>query len=171
MWLGDERWVNRHHPESNAGMARATLVDRVGGRLLAPNDGIGHPAMVAAAYEAALMSAFIDRGSGPAPDIVLLGLGDDGHTASLFPGTAALDDLTNLYVANWVESKDAWRLTATLRLLWSAGELVFIVTGSAKAAIARKIIVDGVSYPAQRAAASARRVTWFLDSGAAGLLD
>ena len=171
MWLGDERWRNRHHPESNAAMARAALVDRVGGRLLAPNDGIRDPAAAAATYEAALTSAFIDRGSGPAPDIVLLGVGEDGHTASLFPGTTALDDFTNLYVASWVETKDAWRLTATLPLLWSASELVFIVTGVAKAAIVRQIIVDGVPYPAQQAAASARRVTWFLDHEAAGMLD
>lgn len=171
MWLGDERWVAHHHPESNVGMVRAALVDRVGGRLLAPNHAIGDPATAAAAYESALSSAFVDRGIGPAPDVVLLGLGDDGHTASLFPGTAALDDFTNRYVANWVESKDAWRLTATLPLLWSVSKLVFIVTGAAKASVVKEIIADGVPYPAQQVAGSARNITWFLDSQAAALLD
>ncbi len=171
MWLGDERWVAHHHPESNVGMVRGELVDAVNGRLLAPNHGIGDPAAAAAAYEAVLRSAFIDRGFGPAPDIVLLGLGDDGHTASLFPGTAALDDFTNRYVANWIEAKDAWRLTATLPLLWSASELVFIVTGEAKADVVREIIVDGVPHPAQQVVASARKVTWFLDAAAGAQLE
>lgn len=170
MWLGDERWVAHHHPESNVGMVRAELVDRVGGQLLAPNHGIGDPATAATAYQSILSSAFIDRGFGAAPDIVLLGLGDDGHTASLFPATTALDDTTNLYVANWVESKDAWRLTATLPLLWSAAELVFIVTGDAKADVVKEIITDSAPHPAQQVIASARKVTWFLDDDAAAQL-
>jgi 6-phosphogluconolactonase len=171
MWLGDERWVAHHHPESNVGMVRGELVDAVNGRMLAPNHGIGDPAAAAAAYEVLLRSAFIDRGFGPAPDVVLLGLGEDGHTASLFPGTAALDDFTNRYVANWIEAGAAWRLTATLPLLWSASELVFIVTGEAKADVVREIIVDGVPYPARQVVASARKVTWFLDAAAGAHLD
>jgi len=170
MWLGDERWVAHHHPDSNVGMVRGELVDRVNGQLLAPNHGIGDPHAAAAAYETALGSAFIDRGNGPAPDIVLLGMGDDGHTASLFPGTAALDEFERSYVANWVEAKDSWRLTATYPLLWAAGELVFIVAGAAKAPVLREIIHDGVSHPAQRVAATAREVTWFVDSAAASEL-
>ncbi|MCP3973440.1 MAG: 6-phosphogluconolactonase [bacterium] len=171
MWLGDERWVAHHHPESNVGMVRGELVDRVQGHLLAPNHGIGDPAAAAAAYEAALDAAFIDRGFGPAPDIVLLGIGDDGHTASLFPGSDALDNFSNRYVANWVESKDSWRLTATLPLLWSAVEIVFIVTGAAKAEKIREIVAEGTAYPAQQVAASARKVTWFLDAAAASQLE
>jgi 6-phosphogluconolactonase len=170
MWLGDERWVAHHHPESNVGLARATLVNKVNGNLLAPNHGIGDPVAAAAAYESVLSSAFVERGFGPAPDIVLLGLGDDGHTASLFPGTSALDNSTNCYVANWVDSKEAWRLTATLPLLWSASELVFIVTGAAKAPIVKEIISGVAPYPARQVAASARKVTWFLDAAAAALL-
>ncbi len=170
MWLGDERWVAHHHPESNVGMVRGELVDRVHGQLLAPNHGIGDPATAAAAYEAAIDAAFIDRGYGPAPDVVLLGMGDDGHTASLFPGTAALNDFGNRYVANWVEAKDSWRLTATLPLLWAAAEIIFIVTGEAKASILREILVDGTAYPAQQVAASARKVTWFLDAAEASEL-
>jgi 6-phosphogluconolactonase len=170
MWLGDERWVAHHHPESNVGMVRGELVDRVNGQLLAPNHGIGDPHAAAAAYETALDSAFIDRGDGPAADIVLLGMGDDGHTASLFPGSGALEEFERDYVANWVEAKDSWRLTATFPLLWAAGEIVFIVTGAGKASVLREIIVDGVPYPAQKVAEGSRTVTWFLDSAAASQL-
>jgi 6-phosphogluconolactonase len=170
MWLGDERWVAHHHPESNVGMVRGALVDRVHGHLLAPNHGIGDPIAAAAAYQNALADAFVDRGDGPAPDIVLLGLGNDGHTASLFPGTSALADRTNRFVANWVAAKDAWRLTATLPLLWSAAEIIFIVSGPGKAQVVHEIIDDGVAYPAQQVATAARRVTWYLDEPAAAQL-
>ena len=170
MWLGDERWVAHDHPESNVGMVRAALVDAVNGHLLAPNHGIGDPHTAASAYETALASAFVDRGYGKAPDVVLLGIGDDGHTASLFPGTVALESVHLGYVANWVESKEAWRLTATLPLLWSANELVFIVTGEGKAEVLKEMLIDGIAHPAQRAAENAVAVTWFIDTAAAALL-
>lgn len=171
MWLGDERWVAHHHPESNVGMVRGALVEAVNGHLLAPNHGIGDPVAAAAAYETALGSAFVDRGLGRRPDVVLLGVGDDGHTASLFPETAALDSDHVGYLANWVQSKEAWRLTATLPLLWSAGELVFIVTGENKGQVVKEILIDAVPYPAQRAASNATKSTWFLDEAAAAMLD
>lgn len=170
MWLSDERWVAHHHPESNVGMVRGALVDRVHGQLLAPNHAIGDPHAAAAAYETALSSAFLDRGAGKAPDLVMLGIGDDGHTASLFPGTEALDELGQLYVANWVEAKEAWRLTATFSLLRSAAEIMFIVTGQGKAKVLKQILEDGIDYPAQRVASTARRATWFVDESAAGCL-
>ncbi|NND04629.1 MAG: 6-phosphogluconolactonase, partial [Acidimicrobiia bacterium] len=132
--------------------------------------GIGDPKAAAAAYETALGSAFVDRGFGKAPDLVLLGIGGDGHTASLFPGTVALESLHVGYLANWVEAKDAWRLTATLPLLWSAGELIFIVIGEGKAQVVKEILEDGVPHPAQRAAENAVAATWFLDEAAASML-
>lgn len=170
MWLSDERWVAHDDPESNVGMVRAALVERVNGQLLAPNFGSGDPATAAEAYENALQSCFIDRGHGPQPDIVLLGIGDDGHTASLFPGTEALNDMTNCYVANWVPSKNTWRLTATFPLLWSASELIFIVTGAGKAETLHQILDEDFPHPAQQAAARARAATWIIDSAAGELL-
>lgn len=170
MWLSDERWVAADDPESNVGMVRAALVDRVNGQLLAPNYAIGDPATAARAYETALQSCFIDRGRGKQPDIVLLGIGDDGHTASLFPGTEALGDLTNCYVANWVPAKESWRLTATFPLLWSAAELVFVVTGAGKAETLHQILEEDMPHPAQQAAARARAVTWIIDGAAGELL-
>lgn len=171
MWLGDERWVAHHHPESNVGMVRGELVDKVHGQLLAPNHAIGDPHTAAAAYERALASSLIDRGDGKAPDVVMLGIGDDGHTASLFPGTEALEVTRCGYVANWVDPMEAWRLTATLPLLASAVELVFIATGAGKSSVLREIIVEAHPYPAQRVAAAATgRVSWFVDEAAASEL-
>ena len=104
------------------------------------------------------------------PDLVLLGMGDDGHTASLFPGTDALEVTDRSYVANWVAGKDTWRLTATFPLLWSAREIVFVVTGKAKAAMLARIIDQQEPLPAQRVAAGNPNTTWFLDEAAASLL-
>jgi 6-phosphogluconolactonase len=164
-WLGDERWVPPDHPECNAGAARSVLTDRVPLTLLAPDWSLGDPAAAAAAYERAL-----DEAIGPAPGLTLLGIGDDGHTASLFPGTAALEERDRRYVANFVPAKEAWRLTATFPLLWSAATLAFIVTGEAKAEPVRRILDEDADLPAGTAARGARHAVWFLDGAAASLL-
>ena len=104
------------------------------------------------------------------PDLVLLGIGDDGHTASLFPGTEALDAVSGVYLANWVEEKGTWRLTASMPLLWSAREIVFLVQGANKASILSEIIDDGHPHPAQRVADGADSVRWMIDSAAAARL-
>ncbi|MCP4309076.1 MAG: 6-phosphogluconolactonase [bacterium] len=166
MWLGDERWVPHDHAESNTRMAHATLVDKVVGRLIAPNTAFGDPNDAAAAYAESIMEVFHDG----RPDLVLLGIGDDGHTASLFPGTAALESESGVYVANWVADKDTWRLTATMTTLWQARELVFLVQGESKAAILAQILDNEHPYPAQRVAAGAVRVRWLVDEGAASQL-
>ena len=97
----------------------------------------------------------------------MLGMGDDGHTASLFPETDALEVTDRDYVANWVESKQTWRLTATFPALWAADRIVFMVTGANKAEVVREIIEDEVAYPAQRVAAGADDVLWLFDAAAA----
>lgn len=166
MWLGDERWVPHDHPDSNTRMARATLVDRVVTRLLAPDTAFGEPEAAAAAYSRQLSEAFWER----RPDIVLLGLGDDGHTASLFPETEALEADENCYLANWVEEKETWRLTASMPMLWGARQLVFLVQGEEKAGVLAQILDDGHPYPAQRVAAGAKSVEWLVDAAAASRL-
>ncbi len=166
MWLGDERWVPHDHPESNTRMAREALADRVVAPLLAPDTAFGNPEEAAASYSAVLADIF----HGGRPDLVLLGMGDDGHTASLFPGTAGLDADESIYLANWVAQKSTWRLTASIPLLWSARELVFLVQGEAKAEVLAEIIDDGRPYPAQRVAAGADAVRWMVDEGAAARL-
>jgi 6-phosphogluconolactonase len=166
MWLGDERWVPHDHSESNTRMIRKTLVDAVVGRLLAPDTAFGEPASAAAEYAGALTEVFHDG----RPDVVLLGMGHDGHTASLFPGTAALESDAGTYLANWVDEKDSWRLTASLPLLWSAREIVFLVQGKNKASVLAQIIDEGHPYPAQRVASGADSVRWMVDSAAASQL-
>lgn len=170
LWLGDERWVPHDHPEANSGMARQTLGERAATQLLAPDFDLGDAARAAAAYEAELRAAFAAADEQGRPGLVLLGMGDDGHTASLFPGTDALEVTDRSYVANWVGDKGTWRLTATLPLLWAAREVVFIVTGEAKAAMLARIIEGHEPFPAQRVAAGNTNTSWFLDEAAASQL-
>ena len=167
LWLGDERWVPADDSESNTGMVRRTL-GSAASRLVAPDYGLGDPHEAAAAYAATLSERFAAENG--RPGLVLLGMGDDGHTASLFPGTAALDERSRSYVANWVEDKGVWRLTATLPLLWAAKQICFLVTGAAKAEMIRRILEDGEPLPAQQVAAGAAHVTWYLDEAAASRL-
>jgi len=166
LWLSDERYVPVDDPGSNTGMAKAAFADRVGARILLPRIA-DHPAAAASAYEAEIFAAFGEAGT---PGLVFLGLGDDGHTASLFPNTDALELTRSGYVANWIETHESWRLTATMPLLWSAERLVFIVTGEGKAAILSAILDRAIAYPATRVAAGASHVTWLLDEAAASEL-
>ncbi len=163
LWLGDERWAPVDHPDSNTGMAKAIFADDVGASIILPRTDLDHPAGAAAAYEAELFAAL----DGDPPGLVLLGMGDDGHTASLFPQTDALELTRTGYVANWVPEQETWRLTATMPLLWSAQRLVFVVTGASKAVMLAKILDRNREYPAQRVAAGAAQVTWLLDEAAA----
>ncbi len=167
LWLGDERWVPADHHDSNTAMVRATLGEGAA-RLVAPSYAIGDPEESAAAYAVTLEATF--AATGDRPDLVLLGMGDDGHTASLFPGTSALAARGRAYVANWLPDPQVWRLTATFPLLQSARHIVFLVTGSGKAEILRRILVDDDPYPAGLVARQAEQVTWILDEAAAALL-
>lgn len=161
-WLPDERWVPPEDPESNALMARRELTDHVEARLIAPDTTLADPSESAAAYQRLLESEF-----NGGPDVVLLGIGPDGHTASLFPGTEAVDLPQPGYVANWVETLGTWRLTATTPLLQAASRVIFLAAGSAKAPVLRSILVDGDPYPARLVAEGAKDVTWLLDAEAA----
>jgi len=169
-WVSDERWVAPDHPDSNARMAREALVDHVGARFHPIPWDTGDPGAAAAAYDQTLRGFLPADGDRVYPQIVLLGLGDDGHIASLFPGTDALAMTDRLYVANWVADKSTWRLTATLPLLWAADRLAFIVTGAAKAPRVAEIIGGDSDLPAGRAAGGATDVSWFLDRAAAARL-
>ena len=165
LWLGDERWVPPDHPDSNAGMARRAFADEVGATLVAPDYSLGDPHLAAAAYADAVRPALLT------PGLVLLGMGDDGHTASLFPGTNALEVTDRSYVANWVATKGDWRLTATLPLLWSARRIVFLVTGDAKAEVVAEVLDGRGDYPAGRVGRGGLNTIWLLDAAAASQLD
>jgi 6-phosphogluconolactonase len=97
--------------------------------------------------------------------IVLLGIGADGHTASLFPGSSALDDTSDRYVENYVQPVGAWRLTATFDLLASADIAIFLVTGESKAEMIASI-ASGGDVPSARVSAR-EQVIWLIDQAAA----
>lgn len=164
-WLPDERWVPPEDPGSNALMARRRLTDHVPAQLVTPDTTLADPDEAAAAYQR-LLEAEFDGG----PDVVLLGVGADGHTASLFPGTEALDEEEPGYVANWVDEFGTWRLTATAPLLQASGQILYLVSGAEKAEAMRRILVDEEPLPARVVADGAGEVTWLLDAEAASKL-
>ncbi len=168
-WLPDERWVPPGHPDRNATMASTALFDHVPATLLEV-PWVDDPQVAAALYEATLTDALPAGPGGPRPDLVLLGLGDDGHTASLFPGTGAIAERDRRFVANWVAAKDAWRLTATFPLLWSARTIVFLVSGAQKATALQQALQGGTPAPAARTVDGSADVIWMVDEAAASLL-
>jgi 6-phosphogluconolactonase len=168
LWLSDERWVPPDDPHSNGKVAAETLADHVPAMFLRPRwSGYVRPAEAAAFYEASLRRHL----GGAPPDVVLLGMGVDGHTASLFPGTAALDERKRWVVANHVPQLDAWRLTATRRLLAEARTVIVLVAGLSKAPVLARVLEDPTAgLPAQILADLPGEVVWMVDRQAAAEL-
>ena len=169
VFWGDERWVPESSPESNAGVAKRTFLDHVPipPERVHPFPTAGlEPAEAAAAYEETIRSVL---GSSPRFDLVLLGMGDDGHTASLFPGTAALGERTALAVANHVPKLDATRLTLTVPVLNAGRDVVFLVGGAGKAATLAAVL-EGPDRPEELPAQLIRptdgRLLWLVDRDA-----
>jgi 6-phosphogluconolactonase len=167
LFFGDERAVPPDHPESNYRMARESLLapSAIPAEQVHRIMGEAAPQAAAAQYEAVLREQF--TGDWPDFDLVLLGLGDDGHTASLFPGTAALDVTDRWVTANHVPALDAWRITLTLPALNQARELLFLVSGAGKAAALAAVLAPGSDLPAARVQPVQGRVTWCIDADAA----
>lgn len=170
-WFADDRWVPIGHPDSNAGMALDATGGAVRGSLLPiPYHAAVDPHIAAAQYEDLLRARLGDADGVIRPGLVLLGIGDDRHTASLFPGTAALEVTDRDVVANWVEAKQTWRVTTTFPLLHRAERLVFLVQGPGKAEALADVLEGDGSTPAARAMAGAREAHWLVDEAAAALL-
>lgn len=159
VFFGDERWVPVDDPESNEGMARRAFVDQVHPRAVysmrRAGDTIGE---AADAYDRLL------RGYGPL-GLVHLGLGPDGHTASLFPGSSALDERERLVVATGDELHPHPRLTLTFPALNQSRLVVFTVAGEGKREALQRV-KSGDDLPAARV--SAARVIWLVDEAANG---
>jgi 6-phosphogluconolactonase len=173
IFWGDERCVAADDPQSNYRMARETLLERVplpSGNIhrMAGERG---PEAGARAYAAELAAFFGSRW--PAFHLVLLGMGSDGHTASLFPGSQALRvrDRPVAGVAAGKAGGGIARITLTVRAINAAGHAVFMVAGVDKAA-AVQAVLEGPpeQYPAQRINPASGQLTWLLDRGAAQLL-
>lgn len=158
VFFSDERCVPPDHPASNYGMAAAALLDHVPARVHRMPSERCDPE----AYEAALTRVF---GPGlPTFDLVLLGLGEDGHTASLFPGHPALEERTKCVVR--VERPDVPRLTLALPVLSAAKVALFLVEGARKREALRRLLADEAIPAAQ---VRARRVVVIADKAAAGV--
>jgi 6-phosphogluconolactonase len=131
-------------------------------------------AAAAEAYEQTLRKFFqLQPGQVPAFDLILLGMGPDGHTASLFPNTAGLQEKTRLVIANWVDKLKANRLTMTLPVLNSAREVAFLASGTDKAQVLRTVLEEDAppeQYPAKLVRPSNGRLMWFVDRAAASQL-
>ncbi len=176
LFFGDERCVPSEDPLSNYAMARESLISRIpvpDGNVHRIPAEIDPPAEAARHYEDSIRSFFGRGPGGPPPrfDLVLLGVGADGHTASLFPGHDALEE-RSLWVAavHSAAVVPPWRITLTLPVLDNARQVFFVVTGAAKAAVVRAILRDAPEarrYPAARVRGRERTV-WFADRAALG---
>jgi 6-phosphogluconolactonase len=177
LW-GDERCVPPDHEASNYRLARETLLDHV--PVSAANvhrmRGEDDPAMAAVTYER-LLRTVLRTPNGPprtAPacriDLVLLGLGGDGHTASLFPGAVSLHPDARWVAAEYAQATSMWRVTMTVPIINAAAQVAFVISGHAKASIVREVL-EGPDrpeqLPAQLIAPTDGRLSWLLDAPAA----
>jgi 6-phosphogluconolactonase len=171
----DERTVPPDDPQSNYRLIRESLLKSAP---LPPENfhrmAAERPDHAAAARE---YSEELRRVLAPAPpacpslDLVFLGMGPDGHTASLFPGSPALEEHTAWVIANPVAQLKTVRLTLTFPVLNAAAHVIFIVTGDDKAARLREVMGDpSAGLPAQRVQPTSGRLSWYLDKGAAKYL-
>jgi 6-phosphogluconolactonase len=177
LYLGDERYVPPDDPRSNARMVRENLLEGIASTppTVRVPPGELSPPEAAAAYAEALRRDFSLRGAGrPRFDLVLLGMGDDGHTASLFPGMPALEEKRRLVVATDVPEyvrPAVSRITLTLPVLNAAEHVMFLVSGAGKApAVAAVLEGSDETLPARRVQAGHGQLTWLLDTAAAALL-
>jgi len=169
---GDERSVPPENPESNYRMGYESLLQfiPVPSTNVFRMEGEMEPDQAARNYENVLQVYLADK---PGFDFVLLGMGEDGHTASLFPGTDAIFEKDDWVKDVYVKKFDAWRLTLTPPILNRSQEVVFMVSGKSKAP-ALKAVLEGPyqpkEYPAQIIQPVNGHLTWMVDRAAAGML-
>jgi 6-phosphogluconolactonase len=174
-WV-DERAVAPDAAESNYRMTREALLDHVP---LKPSQihrmqGELEPEVAAARYESELRNTFrLEGAESPRFDLIALGMGDDGHTASLFPHTEALHELGRLVAANHVPQKDSWRITLTWPVINHASSVFFLIGGADKAEVLKEVLLgphDPERLPSQLIWPSSGILTLILDKDAAALL-
>jgi 6-phosphogluconolactonase len=172
IYFGDERCVPPDDPRSNYRMAREALLDAVPipSANVARMRGETDPGLAANEYASILRA---DLGANPRFDLIMLGLGEDGHTASLFPGIAQGIEEHSLVEAAYAQSQAMWRITVTPKLINAARRVVFAVEGVAKARALAAVIegpTEPMTYPAQLVQPSSGELTWLVDQAAANLL-
>lgn len=171
---GDERCVPPDNSESNYGAARDLLFDRLPGL---PQSAVHRMAAdlpererEASRYQAQIAQAFDtspDDRKPPAFDLIWLGMGRDGHTASLFPGSTALEERHRWVVTTWAPGPAVWRMTLTLPIVNAARSVLFVVIGADKAGPLRSVRSASRALPA--ALVHARSTVWLVDAQAAGI--
>ncbi len=174
IFFGDERSVPPDHHDSNYRMAREALLAHIMlplenvHRMVGEGDAVSNARL----YEDELHE-FFDEADWPRFDLVMLGMGDDGHTASLFPGSRALAEEQAWVVANWVEKFNTFRLTLTAPAINHAAHIMFIVTGAGKADRLPEILTgarDPERLPSQLIKPVNGTLEWFTDKAAAANL-
>ncbi len=183
IFWSDERCVPPTSPESNYRLVKETLLEPLARRALAPRvvvrmAGEGDPEAAAADYERAVresVPANPKSGAGDLPrfDLLLLGIGADGHTASLFPYTPAVDERDRLVAPNFVPKLGVTRLTFTFPLLNAARRVLVVVNGASKAPALREILAgppDPQRLPSQLLHPVDGTLTWLVDEAAHGEL-
>lgn len=173
LFFGDERCVPRDHPESNYGMVKAALISKIPIPIQNVHriPGEGDPKQSAEAYELELRRFFSEH-EWPRFDLVLLGMGEDGHTASLFPNSAALSETIRWVVATRNDGGQD-RITLTIPALNRARSVMFLVTGKAKAQRLREVLRPEPSspeLPVQLIKPVEGTLQWLVDSEAAALI-
>ncbi len=172
VYFGDERTVAPDHADSNYGMARDALLEYVP----IPESQIHRmrgeiePAEASKEYGRMLKATF---GDGPGYDLLFLGMGDDGHTLSLFPGTEALHEDHHRVRANFVPKLDTWRITITAPFANSARKVAFLVAGQHKATVLNRVLSgprDVETLPSQLIAPASGDLLWLVDFAASATL-
>lgn len=174
-WV-DERMVPPTDNDSNYHMTREAMLDKVP---INPDrifriEGELDPEEAAARYESAIRNHLrLEGAQGPRFDVLSLGMGDDGHTASLFPHTDAINEMIRIAVANHVPQKDTWRVTLTWPVINQARDVFFLIAGQDKAQPLREVLLgeyDPEALPSQLIRPTSGKLLMLLDQQAAALL-
>ncbi len=174
VFFGDERTVPPDHEDSNYRMARESLLSRVAVGSVHRMRGEMPPAQAAESYEEELREFFGEPDEPPSFDLILLGIGEDGHTASLFPETSALEVHDRWVVANPVLKLETIRLTLTVPVINASRAVNFLVAGESKAGALKEVLegdADPREHPAKLVDPKGGDLSWMLDRAAARRLD
>jgi 6-phosphogluconolactonase len=174
-WV-DERCVPPDNAESNYRMTNEAMLAHVplATERIHRMEGELDPEVAASRYESTLRNTFkLEGAETPTFDLILLGMGDDGHTASLFPHTEGLDEMGRLVIANHVPQKDTWRITLTWPVINQGRQVAFLIEGEAKAEILHEVLqgaYDPETKPSQLIRPASGKLLYLLDAAAASKL-
>jgi 6-phosphogluconolactonase len=170
IFLADERFVPRDHPDSNYRLVREHLIVQAGSVHPVAAEGLSQEEG-AARYEEEIRTFFDTHAYPPAFDLIMLGVGEDGHTASLFPGSPALKEKIRLICPVITDRMPHLRITMTLPVINSALNVIFFVTGRGKAQVMKEVLGKGSQLPAALVRPEQGALVHVLDEEAASLLD